>query len=103
MVVLRCIAWVLFLLAIIALVGDLTRAANGGSAAMTTVFGYWKTVSPQSVAEAAAFVRRHLHTFFWDQVAMRVLLLPLWLMIAAIGLTCAVLGRKKRRVNIFAN
>ena len=103
MVLFRFLAWILLLIAMIAIVGDFTRAANGGSSTVTTAFAYWKLVSPQSLASSANFVQRSLHPWLWDPVAMRLLMLPVWLIIGALGLALAVLGRKKRRVNIFAN
>ena len=103
MVVFRVFAWILLLIAMVALVGDFTRAANGGAFAMTTTFGYWKGVSPQSLAASAAYVQRSLHPWLWDALAMRVLLLPIWFLLGSLGLVLAIVGRKKRRVNIFAN
>ena len=99
----RLLAWVLLLSAMIALVSDLTRAANGGTFAVTTTLGYWKTVSPQSLAAAATSVQRTLHPLLWDPVCVRLLGLPIWLLIGGLGAVFAVLGRKKRRVNIYAN
>ena len=103
MAVLRFFAWVLFLVAMIALVSDLTRAANGAAFSITTGFAYWNTVAPQSLAAAAVTIQKSVHPLMWDPVIMRLLLLPIWVLIGAVGLLFAVLGRKKRRVNIFAN
>ena len=103
MAVFRFFAWVLLLIAMVSLVGDLTRAANGGPWAMTTTYGYWKSVSPQTLATSAGFVQKSLSPILWDTVVVRVLLLPGWFLIGGLGLILGVLGRKKRRVNIFAN
>ncbi len=103
MAVFRFFAWVMFLVAMIALVSDVTRAANGAPMTVTTTFAYWKSVSPQSLAASAAAVQKSVHPLLWDPLIVRVLLLPIWALIGFVGLALAVIGRRKRRVNIFAN
>lgn len=103
MALFRFLAWMLLLIAIVALVSDLTRALNGGGLSFTTSYGYWKSVAPQSLYASTAFVQKTLHPVLWDPISLRVLLLPIWLLLGGIGLAMAVLGRRKRRVNIFAN
>ena len=103
MVLFRFVAWVLLLVAMIALVSDLTRAANGLPFTVTSTLGYWKSVSPQSLAATATAIQRSVHPLLWDPVCVRLLGLPIWLLIGGFGLLMAVLGRKKRRVNIYAN
>ena len=103
MSVIRLLAWVLLILAMVALVSDITRVAGGAPLVSTTIHSYWKNVSPQTLVASAAFVQRQLHPLVWDALVMRVLLLPLWFSIGAIGLVFAVIGRRKRHINIFAN
>ncbi len=103
MALFRFVAWVLLLVAMIALVSDLTRSANGPVFSVTSTLGYWKSVSPQSLAAAATIIQRGVHPLLWDPVCVRLLGLPIWLLIGGFGMTMAVLGRKKRRVNIYAN
>ena len=99
----RFLAWVLLLVATIALVSDVTRLAEGGPRTLTTTYSYWKTYSPQSLASSAAFIQHTIHPAVWDPVAVRILLLPVWFLIGALGLVLAIASRRKRRVNIFAN
>jgi hypothetical protein len=103
MAFLRALAWILLLAAAIALVGDFTRAGTGGSFAGTSILAYWKTLSPQSLASAATTVQKSVHPLAWDPVVVRILILPAWLVLGAIAVLCGVLGRKKRRINIYAN
>ena len=103
MALFRFLAWVLLLVAMITLVSDLTRAANGSPLVFTTSFGYWKSFSPQSLAASATFIQRNLHPMLWDPIAIRVLVLPVWFLIGGFGLMFGILGRRKRRVNIYAN
>ena len=97
------LAWILLLLAVIALTSDLTRTATGGPRAFTSALSYWQSMSPQSLASTSGFIRKSLHPLLWDAGLLRILILPTWLLLGAIGLLCAVVGRRKRRVNIFAN
>lgn len=103
MALFRFLAWVLLLIAMIALVADLTRAVNGGGLAFTSTYAYWKSTAPQSLAASTTFVQRTLHPALWDPIAVRLLLLPIWLLFGGVGLAMAVLGRRKRSVNIYAN
>ena len=103
MAVLRALAWIFLLVAMIALVGDLTRANTGGALVMTSSLAHWKSMAPQSLAAFSGFIQKLVHPVLWDPLMTRVLLLPAWLLIGAIGVMTALLGRRKRRVNIFAN
>jgi hypothetical protein len=103
MALLRALAWIFLLAAVIALVNDLTRANATGLFVQTSLMAYWKTLAPQSLAAFAGFVQRVLSPRLWDPVLVRVLVLPAWMALCAAGLLCALLGRRKRRVNIFAN
>ena len=103
MAFLRAIAWLLLLIAVISLTSDLTRGNGSASALLTTTLSHWKDVSPGSLAATAAFVRDTISPKAWDPVLVRVLLLPAWALFGALGVALALLGRRKRRVNIYAN
>ena len=103
MAFLRAFAWFLLLVAVIVLTNDLTRAAGGVGGFMVSSLSHWKETSPGSLATASTFVQKSLHPTLWDPVMVRVLILPAWILLGSLGLLLAVLGRRKRRVNIFAN
>jgi hypothetical protein len=103
MALFRLMAWVFLLIATIALVGDLTRAGTGNGWVLTSTLSHWKALSPQGLATFAGFIQKNIHPALWDPVMVRLLILPAWLLLGAIGVVLAVLGRKKRRVNIYAN
>ncbi len=103
MILLRGLAWILLIVATIALVGDLTRSSSSGAVVLTSTLVHWKAFAPQSLAAFTLFVQRTMHPLVWDPVLVRLLVLPTWLLLGALGITCGMLGRKKRRVNIFAN
>jgi hypothetical protein len=102
MLVLRILAGFFFLCAVIALMTDVTRAMNGASFVMTSLAAHWRQLSPQSLVAAQKYVAS-VHPLIWDPAFIKLLMLPAWFLFAAIGLVCAHLGRRQRRVNIFIN
>ena len=100
MAVLRIFAGIFFLFAAIALASDFTRT---GGFAMTSLAAHWKAFSPQMLISAQKAVSTNLHPFVWDPLMWRLISLPAWFLLGALGLTFGYLGRSKRRVNIFIN
>jgi hypothetical protein len=104
MVVLRILAGIFFLFAAIALAADVNRTMSGpGGMVVTSLESHWRVFSPTLLASAKDTVSRNLHPFVWDPVLRRLLLLPAWFLLGAVGLVFAHLGRRQRRVNIFIN
>ena len=99
----RWISGLFFLLAVIALVADLTRYATGGGFQLTSLLAFWKGLSPQSLTSFAGVVQRYTHPYIWDPGLVRLLVLPTSFLCAALGLLFGLFGRRKRRVNIYAN
>jgi hypothetical protein len=102
---LRFLAGILLLVAVIAAIYDGTRAleSKGGEMAMTSLGEQWLKVAPVSHKNAQAAVRRYTHPIVWDGLIQRLLLLPTWAVFAGLGLLAAYAGRRRRRVNVFAN
>jgi hypothetical protein len=103
MIFLRGLAWVFLLIATIALVNDITRSSFSGSITLTSTLVHWKSFFPQSLTAFTSFVQKSVHPLVWDPLVVRVLILPAWFTFGALGIVCGLLGRKKRRINIFAN
>jgi hypothetical protein len=103
MAIFRALAWILLLIATIAIVNDLTRTNLSGGFVATSSLIHWKNLSPQTLAAFTTFTQKSLHPLVWDPFVVRLLILPAWITFGALGITCAILGRKKRRLNIFAN
>lgn len=103
MVLLRVLAGALLLIAALALVSDVTRSLNSHASVVTSVATHWRAISPQSLANAQGAVKGHLHPLVWDPLIWRLLLLPTWFLFGALGGLVALLGRRRRRVNIFIN
>ena len=103
MTLLRALAWIFMVAAVVVLTADVTRAVIGHGSVMTSSLAHWNELSPSTLAAAAAFVQRSLHPKLWDPVLVRILILPTWMLLGAIGALFAVLARRKAQTNIFAN
>ena len=102
--VLRMLARVLLLLAVVALIYDGTRTLAGGSGLVLTSFAeHVHTVLPTALETLRSAVVRYTRPFVWDTVLVRVLRLPAWLLLAVLGLVLAWIGRKRQRVRVFVN
>jgi hypothetical protein len=104
MLALRILAGLFFLFAGIALAADVTRTLGSSTGLVITSFlAHWKNFAPQLLATAQQGISRNIHPLLWDPVLARLLLLPAWFLLGSLGLLCAHLGRRQRRVNIFIN
>lgn len=103
MAVLRILAGLFFLIAALAFAGDVTRALAGQPFTMTSLAAHWNAFAPQMLASFKKFVTTKTFPIIWDPVIWRLLLLPAWLLLGALGILFAHLGRRQRRVNIFIN
>lgn len=92
------------LIAIVALVADVTRSlALGGGLAFTSLGQQWMDFSPATLNALQATLERSVSTYAWDPAATFVLETPTWVIFATIGLLLYLSGRRRERVNIFAN
>ena len=48
-------------------------------------------------------VGRATHPLVWEMGVRKLLAVPTWAVFAVLGLLCAYAGRRRRRVNVFAN
>jgi hypothetical protein len=103
MIILRFVAGVLLLVAVIALVYDGTGSLARGGPVTTSIGEHWSRLAPTSLKAAQGAVQRGSHPLVWDLVISRLLLLPTWMVLGTLGILLAYLGRRRRRVNIYAN
>ena len=101
----RFLAGVLLLIAVIAAIYDGTRTldSKAGEVTMTSLGEQWSKVAPVSHKNAQAAVRRYSHPLIWDALIQRLLHLPTWAVFGTLGLLVGYAGRRRRRVNVFAN
>jgi hypothetical protein len=101
--VLRFLAGVMFVIAVLAAVDDGTRSIAADQLVTTSLFEHWSKLAPALFAAAKSAVARYSHPLVWELGVRRLLLLPTWLVFAMLGLVLAYAGRRRRRVNVFAN
>ena len=103
MAILRFIAAAFLLVAVIALVQDGTRTMAGQGVVTTSVGEYWARTAPNTLKAAQAAVQRYSHAIVWNVLIAPILRIPGWMLLGALGLLLAFAGRRRRRVNIYAN
>jgi hypothetical protein len=100
---LRFLAGVLFVVAVLAAVYDGTRSIAADQLVVTSLLEHWSKLAPTLFTSAQNAVVRYSHPMVWEAGVRRLLLLPTWLLFALFGLALAYAGRRRRRVNVFAN
>ena len=98
----RFLAGTFLLIAVIAAVYDGTRSMGTGGLAMTSLIEHWSRLAPTLLGAAQGAVTRSTHPLVWEMLR-KLLGVPAWAAIAVLGLLCAYAGRRRRRVNVFAN
>jgi hypothetical protein len=99
----RLFAGIFLLLATLSAAGDITRVRAGSLSAVASLDAHLKSLAPQSLAAAQAFVSKAAPAAVWDQVVGRFLGMPSTLVLAAVGGGLAWIGRRRRGANIMAN
>ncbi len=103
MALLRLFGSFLILVGVIALVSDITRMQMRDRPALfASVERHLTEIAPQALSAAQSGVQR-LHPALWDPVALKAMQVPTWMAFGASGLALCYLGRRRRRVNVFAN
>jgi len=100
---LRVLAAIFLLIAVIAGVYDATRSLAADRLVMASLLEHWSNIAPSLLAAAQGAVRRSASPLVWDQGIAKLLQLPAWSVFAGPGLLLAYAGRRRRRVNVFAN
>lgn len=104
LILLRIAARAMMLLALIALVSDGTRTiATDTGIVVTSFLQYWSELAPTALETAKRTLSVRIHPLFWDGVLAPLLSLPAWLVLGVAATIIAVLARKRRRTNIYAN
>lgn len=100
---LRFLAGVFLLIAVIAAVNDATRSLAANQVVVLSTFEHWSKLAPATLGAAQNSVQRTTHPLVWSLGVRRALQLPAWGLFGLIGLILAYAGRRRRRVNIYAN
>lgn len=100
---LRILASAFLIVAVIAAVHDGTQTLATGRVTMTSIVEHWSRIAPGLLASAQSGVGRTLHPLVWSMGVRPLLQVPSWAVFAVLGFLCAYAGRRRRRVNVFAN
>ncbi|MBO0764982.1 MAG: hypothetical protein J2P50_10395 [Hyphomicrobiaceae bacterium] len=101
---LRFVAGVAFMVAVMAAVNDVTRAITAGrQLPPVSTLEHWSKLAPVTLATARTAVQRHAHPLVWDPGLVTLLKLPAWAVFGLLGALLAYAGRRRREVNVFAN
>jgi hypothetical protein len=102
--VLRALARLLLLLALIALISDGTRTiANDSGLVVTSTLQYASELTPNLLENIKRTLSLKIHPLMWDGFMVPLLRLPAWLFLAALAMLMLLVGRKRRETNIFVN
>jgi hypothetical protein len=99
----RFLGGLFLLIALIAAVHDGTRSLAASHLVTTSLIEHWSMVAPRLLEIAQAAVRRSTHTLVWELGIAKLLALPTALVFCLFGALFAYAGRRRRRVNVFAN
>lgn len=100
----RFLAAILLLVAVVALVTDLTGPLSGGQAfSATTVETQWREMAPATLQSTRTAVVNSTATWVWDSLIAPILSLPTFLLFGLLALWCGYAGRRRHKVNIFVN
>lgn len=100
----RFLAAVFLLVAVIALVTDLTAPLSGPqSFKATTVEAQWQEMAPATLQSTRAAVEKGTAPWVWTGVVGPLLHLPTFLLFGLLAMLSGYLGRRRRKVNIFVN
>jgi hypothetical protein len=100
----RFLAAVLFLVAVIALVTDLTGPiAAGQPFNATTLDTQWREMAPATLQSTRAAVVRETSPWVWDSLVAPILSVPTFLLFGLLALWCGYIGRRRHKINIYVN
>lgn len=104
MATLRFLAALFALVAIVALMADLTPSLTGTGDFKATRFGaHWADLSPSTLASTRAGITQRAGPGVWQAFDTVVLSTPTLGLFAGLALAFGYAGRRRRRVNIYVN
>lgn len=102
--VLRALAGVCFIAAAVAFASDIgtTSVGSGRRIEPTAVVKHWQQIAPESLEGTRSFLTTRTRPWVWDAFSAP-LRLPTFVFFTVVALLFGYLGRRRNRVNIFAN
>ena len=104
MAVLRFLASLFALIAVLAFVTDATPALIGtGAFKANSVAGYWRELAPSTLITVRAAVIRATVPWVWDSMIASVLNLPASVLFGALAVVCGYFGRRHEPMKLHIN
>jgi hypothetical protein len=101
--VLRVLGTWFLLAGVVALVIDITRTLAADALVMTRIGEHWFQFHSDSLNASQAGIQRYVHPALWDPVILALLQTPTWLVSMALGILLILIGRRRRRHDVFSN
>jgi hypothetical protein len=104
MAVLRFLASLFLLVAVVALVSDVSPWLSGAKPfSATSLAKHWGDLTPGTLQAAKTAVSRTAGSWLWDYVILSIIRIPTSVLFGALGLALGWFGRRRRRVDIYSN
>jgi len=101
---LRLVARLLLIAAVVAIAYDGSRTLAGGSSlVISSLWEHWTALHPSSIEAFRKVIVAKVHPQVWDSAVRPVLRMPAWLVAGMLGVLLGWLGRRRRTVSIFVN
>ncbi len=104
MAVMRFLAALCLLIAVVALVADASPAIYGiGPFGATSLRQHWSGISPKSLEAARASLEASGAGWLWNFAIAPVIGRPTWAVFGIIAIALGYVGRRRHRINVYVN
>jgi hypothetical protein len=101
---LRFLASLFALIAVVALVADLTPALTGtGGFTAHSVVSYWAELAPASLVATRASIVENSFPWLWNPMLLSILSAPMSLLFGSLALVCGYFGRRRLQMKAHVN
>lgn len=100
---LRFLASLFALIAVIAFAADFSHAGTNGGFNATSLMSHWNDFAPSMLASAKTAVLRSPVSLVWDPVLTTLLASPTFVIFAALAFWSGIASRPRREIRIFVN
>lgn len=104
MAVLRFIASLFLLVAVVAFIADATALFQGTGSILGTSFQqHWQDVAPGTFAAVKAAIQSATGSLVWGGIIAPLIALPTYLLFGLLAVVSGYFGRRREKINIFVN
>ncbi len=100
----RFLAYIFVLVAIVALVSDMTPYLDGtGPMQATPLAQHWEAIVPKALGAAQKSVEAAAPDWLWDPIIVSILAVPTFILFGALSLLTGFAGRRRREIDLYVN